>query len=137
MIGSSIRCFQSALITSVPGNIYSTAWEAQTGSTADNLDEQHVCFYWFLFCFYCLTGLVQRCLCGIFVCSNKLETQQDNISGSPDPTPRKVFTGSTSLVRQEQISLFTSCLYPVRRRASQRCNAFLCGKLLSVLACRS
>lgn len=54
MIGSSIRCFQSSLTTSVPGNIYTTLqsgkYKAQIGSTVDNLDEQHVCFY-------CLTVL--------------------------------------------------------------------------------
>lgn len=59
-------------------------YKAQIGSTADNLDEQHVCFH-------CLTGLVQRCLCDIFVPSNKLEIQQDYIAGSLDPTPREAF----------------------------------------------
>lgn len=46
--------------------LQSGKYKAQIGSTADNLDEQHVCFY-------CLTGLLQRCLCDIFMRSNKLK----------------------------------------------------------------
>lgn len=49
--------------------LQSGKYKAQIGSTADNLDEQHVCFY-------CLTGLLQRCSCNIFMRSNKLKIEQ-------------------------------------------------------------
>ena len=119
MIGSSIRCFQSSLTTSVPGNIYTTLqsgkYKAQIGSTADNLDEQHVCFY-------CLMVLCKgACAMSSCVQINWKYSKSIHSWIARSSSKKNILEGSTGLLIKEQISVFTSCLYLVQRSKSQRC----------------
>lgn len=115
-------------------------------STKHRLGQQQTIWMNNMFVFIVWLALCKGA-CVIFVCSNKLEIQQDcTWLDHQIQLQGKHLEGSASLVRQEQISVFTSCLYPVWKRASwwfnhkyalNQNNAFLSVKLLSVLACRS
>lgn len=117
MIGSSIRCFESSLTTSVPGNIYTTVCKIQSTDWVNSKQSGWTSCLLLLFNWSFAKVLVWY----LHLLLNWKYSENIYTQIIRSNSKKNILEGSTGLLKEECISLFTGCFYPLWRHASQMC----------------